>query len=138
MYFSDDWQNTTICPKKQNLDFRNGVTCRGCASQKCYNHIYRKHFDFFPDHAGKIPSISPFYQSKRPFRENIFAIFVPIFGRPPHCSRIPIKQLIDLNISKFYICNVPRILPSEKYLTKKSSFKNAILPVKRPFDIWGA
>jgi len=58
---------------------------------------------------------------------------VPIFDGPPSCPRIPIKHVIDVNISKFYISNVPRILLSKKYFIKKSSFKNAILPVNKPF-----
>jgi len=73
------------------FEIRNGMTFKVCASQLCSNHIYRKIFGFFADHAGKIPSISPFWPSKRPFPENVFATFVPVFGRHPSCPRIPIK-----------------------------------------------
>jgi len=53
---------TRQCVRKNtNFEIRNGMTCRGCASQKCSNLVDRKSFDFFADHAGKIPSISPFY-----------------------------------------------------------------------------
>jgi len=53
---------TRQCVKKnQNFELRNGMTYRGCASQKCSDHICTKSFDFFAEHAGKIPSISPFY-----------------------------------------------------------------------------
>jgi len=54
-------------------------------------------------------------------------------ARPPSCARVSIIYVTDLNIFKFYICNVTRILPSGKYLIKKSSIKNALFPVKRPF-----
>jgi len=46
---------------KKNFEIRNGMTCIGYTSQKHSKLIYRKGFDFFSDHARKIPSISPFY-----------------------------------------------------------------------------
>jgi len=81
------WQNTKMCQKK-NFEIRKGMTCRECASQKCSNLIDRKRVDFFAEHAGKIPSILPFYLWNRSFRECSFAILDPIFGRPPFGARI--------------------------------------------------
>jgi len=88
---------------------------------------------------GKIPSISPLYQQNRRFREWCFAIFDPIFGRPPSGARISINFLSEMNIFKFWIRIVMRILPSENCLIPKCSCKNALLPVKRPwsFAIFG-
>jgi len=105
------WQNTTKCLKK--IETRNGMTCRECASQKCFVHIfcffvclfvcwnkplyiillllledYRKD-SIFSDNAGKIPSISPFYPSKYPVRESTLPTLVLIFGRPPYCPHNP-------------------------------------------------
>ena len=42
--------------------------------------------------------MSSIYPSERPFRENTFAIFVPIFCRPPSGAR-------EMNISKFLKCD---------------------------------
>ena len=127
------WQNTTVCQKKKTSKSETAWPVED--TKELYSHlsfIYRKRFDFVSDHTGKIPSISPLYPSKRPFGENAYTL-VPIFGRPHSCPCIQIKQMIDLSISKFYISHMPRILPSDKYFIKKSSFKNAILLVKRPF-----
>jgi hypothetical protein len=109
------------------------MTCRGCASQKCSNLINRKSFGFLAEHAGKIPSILPFYPRNRIFRECSCAIFDPIFSRPPSGARISIKPSSEMKISKFWIRNVMRILLSENYFIPKCSCKNALLPVKLPW-----
>jgi hypothetical protein len=59
------WHARQCVKKYKDFDFRNGMTGKGCVCQKCSNHIYRKSCDFLAEHAGKISSISPFYQSKR-------------------------------------------------------------------------
>ena len=79
------------------------LTCRGCASQKWSNHIYRKSFDFFVlYHAGKITSLSPVYPSNRLFQKpsgSYFARFlVPEFPVPPWTqTRTHIEALKQLN-----------------------------------------
>jgi len=118
--------------KKKNFEIRNSMTYTGCASQKCFNLVDRKSFDFFAEHAGKIPSISPFYPWNCRFREWCFASFVPIFGRPPSSARIPTKIDSEMIISKFWIKKLTRIFPSENDSMKKCSSKNALLPVKLP------
>jgi len=92
------------------------------------NLIDGQSFHFFAEHAGKIPSMSPFCPSNRPFRPNSFASFVPIFGRPPYSARIPIKIEKEMNLSKFWIRNVTRILPIRKLFHKN-------FPPKRPFQL---
>jgi len=100
-----------VSGKNENFEIRNGMTYRGCASQKCCNLIDRNSFDFCAEHAGKIPSISAFYKGS--FRECSFAIFDPIFGRPPSSAQISIKLCSEMNIYKFWIKNVKRIVPSK-------------------------
>jgi len=89
---------TRQCIKKKNVEIRNGMTCRGCALQKCFNLIDRKGFDFFAEPAGKIPSISPFYPWNRSVRECSFAIFDPIFVKPPSGARISMLLLLLLSL----------------------------------------
>jgi len=115
------------------------MASRGYASQKCCNLIDRKSFDFFAKHAGKIPSISPFYPWNHRFQECSLAIFDPIFGRPPSSAQISMKLWSEMNISKCWVRNVIRILPSENYCIPKCSCQNALLPVKLPwrFAIFG-
>ena len=79
------------------------------------------------EHAGKISSILPNYPSKRPFRQNTFASFVPIFGRPPSGACISMKIENEMNLSKFWIKNVTRILPSENFFIRKFSCQNTLL-----------
>ena len=55
---------------------RNGSTSRRCASQKCSNLICRESFHFFAEHAGKIPSISPFNTWNCLFQKPLGSIFV--------------------------------------------------------------
>jgi len=54
-----------VSKKTQNFELRNGMSCKGCASQKCCNHVCRQSFDFFAEHLAKIPRISPCYPSNR-------------------------------------------------------------------------
>jgi hypothetical protein len=64
-------KHDNVSNKPQNFDCRNDMTCEGCACQKCSNHIFRKSFDFFVEHAGKIPLISLFYPSNRLFTKTV-------------------------------------------------------------------
>ena len=58
-------KHDNVSKKTQKFEIRDGMTRKGCASQECCN---MKKFRFFSEHAGKIPSTSPFYPSKRLFR----------------------------------------------------------------------
>ena len=125
------WKNKILCKRKnQKFEIKNGLED---APLKSVLITSIKKVSFFWEHAGKIFSTSVFCPSKCPFRLNTFASFEPIFGRTPSYARIRIKHVIDLNISKFWISNAPRILPSEEYFKQKSCLKKSILPVKRPF-----
>jgi len=77
-------------------------------------------FDFFADCRSPLNIAN--LPVKSPFSRKHFCNFVPIFDRPPSCPCILIKHVTDLNISKSYIGNVPRILLSKKYFIKESSF----------------
>ena len=60
---------------KQKLRNRNGMTWGGCASQKCFNLIDRKSFDFFAEHAG-----NPLNIAILPVKSPLLRIGVCYFG----------------------------------------------------------
>jgi len=51
---------------------------------------------------------------------------------PVLVTSITMKIKNEMNLSKFWIRSVTRILPSENYFIKKCSCQNALLPVKLP------
>jgi len=105
------------------------MTCRGCASQNCCNHNCRKKMQFVFGSCRKNPlKYCHFTHQNALFEKNNFATFVSTFDRPPSCPRIPIKQVINLNISKFYISNVPRIKQSEKNFIRNLCSKMLFYP----------
>jgi len=76
---------------KQKLESRNGITCKGFVSQKCFHDVYRNFFNFFVQHAWKSLWTLPFYPSKRPFQQITLAIIGTIFGRPLSCAHITLN-----------------------------------------------
>jgi len=58
------------------------MICRGCASQKCSDHIYTKSFDLFAEHARKIPSILLFWPSNHLFTKPMYHILSRFLVNP--------------------------------------------------------
>jgi len=59
----------TASQKKGNFEIiRHDSTCRGCALQKCSNHIDKKSFDLCAEHAERISSIRHFTCQISPHR----------------------------------------------------------------------
>jgi len=81
-----------------------------CSIHICTKVFYSYQSKFFWEHARKILSLSPIYPSKRSDWQNTFASVVPICVTPPSGARIPRKVENEMNLSKFWIRNVTRIL----------------------------
>ena len=81
----------TPAPTGPNLSHKVGLQGRA----KVFESHLSKKIRFFCGSCRENPLKIPFSPSKRPFRTNTFAAFVPIFGGSPSCPRIPTRQLID-------------------------------------------